>query len=227
MLTITDADRALAAELGLYLVQLPETSDDRKLAADPSALRTPQNWAVKSTIDHSLVGLLYFTHVDSLYATRYTTGISAIDESVADALRWMTRLRHVRTGTDTAVHRESPAERARAVTECGAMATGADFTQSGAKSAVVNGSAEEVCPLCLTRMKDRGVLADVLSHAEESGSSTPRQRDFIRRLLNEAATCGRPFLMDTRDIDQMSGQHASAIIDALKSLKARHWQGDL
>lgn len=227
MLTITEADKTLAAELGLYLVQLPETSEDRKLATGPGAVRTPQNWAVKSTIDHSLVGVINFTAVDSLYAIRYTTAQSAIEESVADTLRWMTRLRHVRMGVDTAIHRESPTDRAHAVTECGAMATGADFTTTGAKSAVINGSAEEVCPLCLTRMKDRGVLADVLSYAEESGSSTPRQRDFIRLLLAEAAACGRPFLMDTRDIDQMSGQHASAIIDALKTLKARAWKGDL
>jgi hypothetical protein len=222
---VTDRDRSLAAELGLYLVLLPETSDDRRRGADPSAIRIPQNWAVKSAIDDTLVGILTFTETDCLYATRYATGMSGIEESVADALRWMTRVRHVRMGDG--VRRESPADRARAVTECGAMATGADFDATAAQTALMDDQPDQMCPMCLTAMKKHGVLRDVLKRAQESGSSTPRQRDFIRRLLDEAACCGRPYLMDARSIDHMSIRTASATIDALRALKARHWMGDL
>jgi len=225
MLEITDADKTLASELGLYLVQLPETSADRKLAAGPSAIRKPQNWAVKSAIDDTLVGILNFTEADCLYATRYATGVSGIEETVADALRWMTRLRHVRM--DDGVQRESAAARARAITECGAMGTGADFDATAARCALINDQADEMCPACLTAMKARGILGELARHAQQSGSSTQRQREFIRQLLDEAACCGRTYLMDDRGIDRMSSRDASRAIDALKALKARHWMGDL
>ena len=215
MLTITDADRNLAAELGLYLVRLPETDEDRKLAADPRAIRAPQKWQIKSALDHALVGRLHFTHVDCLYATKYAAGISVIEESVADALRWMTRIRHVRTGEHDGTEMSG---RASAITECSAMATSADFNTIEAESALINGQAHEICPDCLTKRSDLSNLS------ERRGSATPKQRDFIRRLLDEAASWGRTHLMD---VDQMSSQSASAMIDALKSLKARDWKGDL
>jgi hypothetical protein len=224
MMEITDADQILAAELGLYLVQLPETIADRKLAADPRALRAPQNWAVKSTIDQMLMGLLHFTPVDCLYATRYTTGLGRIEETVADALRWMTRLRHVRTGAYDPF--ATPFERAHAITECGAMATSADFDKSAAESAFVNGDADEVCIGCLAKIEARGGC-ETPKQSERRGSSSTKQRDLICRLLEEAAYYGRPYLMDARSLDQMSSQTASATIDALKALKARGWKGDL
>lgn len=222
MMVITDADRTLAAELGLYLVQLPQTAEDRQIVADPRTMRAPQNWAVKSLIDQTLVGILHFTPVDSLYATKYAAGISSIEESVAEALRWMTRLRHVRTGEYDGMQ----SGRAGAITECGAMATGADFNKITATCAFINAQAEEMCPACLAKLEARGVH-DLSDLPDRRGTASPKQRDFIRRLLSEAACCGRPYLMDARDIDQMSSSAASATIDALKALKARAWKGDL
>lgn len=222
MRQVTDTDRTLATELGLYLVELPQTSEDRKLAADPRAIRSPQNWAVKSVNDQTLVGLLQFTPVDCLYATKYAAGISGIEESVAEALRWMTRLRHVRTGDYDGMQ----SGRAGAITECGAMATGADFNKITAMCAFINAQAEEMCPACLAKLEARGVH-DLSDLPDRRGTASPKQRDFIRRLLSEAACCGRQHLMDTRDIDQMSSSAASSTIDALKALKARDWKGDL
>lgn len=226
MMSITDADRTLAAELGLYLVQLPETSEDRRLAADPRALRAPQNWAVKSALDHKLVGRLNFTPVDCLYATKYAAGISGIEETVADALRWMTRLRHVRTGTYDETIVGPKFERACAITECGAMATSADYNKIAAKSTLINGQAHEMCPACLAKLEARGIR-DLSNLSERAGSSTAKQRGFIRRLLDESARSGRPHLMAAWDIDGMSSRAASATIDALMSLKARDWKGEL
>ncbi|HSX21541.1 MAG TPA: hypothetical protein VLE97_02050, partial [Gaiellaceae bacterium] len=62
---------------------------------------------------------------------------------------------------------------------------------------------------------------------EKSASSTPRQRAYVRRLLDEGARNARPYLMDARGIDQMSSREASATIDRLKALKERGWKGDL
>lgn len=232
MMTVTDTDRTLAAELGLILVLQPVTDADRALAADPRATRTPETWTVKVERDKRPVGRLHFTATDSLYASKFTAGISGIEETVADALRWIAPLvRHARTGaydgTEVIVRRfGSTFERPRAVTECGAKATGADYNPVAAKSAVINGEAGEMCPTCKAKLEEKGVH-DASGLSERSASSTPKQRGFIRRLLDEAARCGRPYLIDSRDIDQMSSRSASATIDALKSLKARNWKGDL
>jgi hypothetical protein len=232
MLTITDADRSLAAELGLLLVRQPETDDERALATDPRATRTPETWTVKVARTKRVVGRLHFTATDSLYASKLTAGVSGIEETVADALRWIApMIRHARTGeysgTETIVRRlGSTIERPRAITECGATATAADYNRFAAKSAIINGEAGEMCPACKTKLEARGV-SDGSNLSERSGSASIKQRDFIRRLLDEAARCGRPYLIDARAINQMSSRSASATIDALKSLKARDWKGDL
>ena len=232
MLTITDADHSLATELGLILVRQPESEDDRQLAADPRAARAPETWTVKVALTKRPVGRLHFTEADSLYASKFTSGVSNIEETVADALRWIAPIvRHVRTGqydgTETIVRRfGSSFERPRAITECGAKAAGADFGLVAAKSALVNGDAGELCPACKAKLEARG-MRDASNLPEGRGSSTARQRAFIRRLLDEAARCGQPYLIDARGIDQMSSRSASAAIDALKSLKARDWKGAL
>ncbi|MCJ7437630.1 MAG: hypothetical protein MUP97_07720 [Acidimicrobiia bacterium] len=232
MLTITDADRSLAAELGLLLVHQPETADDRALAADPRATRTPETWSVKVAITKRPVGRLHFTPVDCLYASKFVTGVSGIEETVADALRWIAPIvRHARTGqydgTETIIRRFGSAiERPRAITECGAKAAGADYNPIAAKSAIVNGEAGEMCPACKAKLEARGA-SDGSNLSERSGSASIKQRAFIRRLLDEAACCGCPYLIDARAINQMSSRSASATIDALKSLKARDWKGDL
>lgn len=231
-LTITDADRTLAAELGLFLVRQAETDRDREEAADPRATRSPETWLVRSVLTKRPVGRLHFTPVDCLYATKFTAGISGLEETVADALRWFAPIvRHVRTGeydgTEVIVRQfGSMIERPRAITECGAKSTGADYNPVAAKSELINGQSHEMCPACRKKLEERGVLD--LSHlSERRGSSTIRQRDFIRRLLDEGARNGRPYLVEARDIDQMSSRSASATIDALKSLKERGWKGDL
>jgi hypothetical protein len=232
MLAITDADRSLAAELGLYLVQLPETDDDRVKAADPRATRAPENWQVKSVLDHRPIGRIHFTPVDCLYATKYAAGISGIEETVADALRWLAPLiRHVRTGkydgVETIVPRfGSMRERPRALTECGAKSTGADYSPTAARNELINGRSHEMCTTCRAKLEERGERD--LSHLPERRSSaTARQRDYIRRLLDEGARNARPYLWDARTIDQLSSREASAMIDRLKSLKERNWKGDL
>lgn len=232
MMAVSDADRTLAAELGLLLVKEPLAEADRQLAADPRAIRAPETWTVKVARDKRVVGRLHFTPADTLYASKFTAGISGIEETVADALRWIAPMvRHARTGqydgTEVVVRRfGSMFERPRALTECGAKATAADYNCYAAKSAVFNGEAGEMCPACKKKLEDKGVV-DKSSLPERAGSSTTRQRSFIRRLLDEAARCGRPYLVDSRDVDQMSSRSASATIDALKSLKARNWKGDL
>jgi len=232
VMTVTDADRTLAAELGLLLVKEPLTDADRELAADPRTARTPEAWTVKVAQDKRPVGRLHFTTTDSLYATKFTSGVSGIEETVADALRWIAPLiRHARTGQydgiETIVRRFGTTyDRPRAITECGAKAAGADYNPVAAKSAIVNGEAGEMCPACKKKLEEKGIH-DASQLSERSASSTHKQRGFIRYLLDEAARCGRPYLIDARDIDQMSSRSASAMIDALQSLKARNWKGDL
>ena len=232
MMAITAADLTLAAELGLLLVKQDETEADLSLAADPRATRSPESWTVKVALTKRPVGRLHFTAADSLYATKFTSGISGIEETVADALRWIAPIvRHARTGqyngTEVVVRRfGSTFERPLAITECGAKATGADYEPTGAKSAIVNGEAGEMCPACRTKLEDRGVR-DASNLSDRRGSASPKQCDFIRRLLDEGARNGRPYLVEARDIDQMSSRAASATIDRLKSLKARDWKGAL
>jgi hypothetical protein len=232
MLTITDADRTLAAELGLFLVREPETDKDREDAAHLNATRAPETWGVKCALTKRPVGRLHFTVVDCLYATKYGAAVQGIEESVADALRWIAPVvRHVRTGTydgtEVIVRRfGSTFERPRAITECGAKSTGADYNPVAAKSELVNGRTHEMCPACRKKLEEKGV-ADVSHLPDRSGSSTPRQRDYIRRLLDEGARNGRPYLVEARGLDQMSSRSASATIDALKALKERGWKGDL
>ena len=117
-------------------------------------------------------------------------------------------------------------DRPRAITECGAKANGADFVPTAAKSALINGDAGEMCPTCKAKLEANGVR-NLSQLSERSRSSTPKQRGFIRRLLDDGARNGRPYLIDARDIDQMSSRSASAAIDALQSLKASNWKGDL
>lgn len=232
MLTVTDTDYALAAELGLFLVRQAETDRDREEAADPRAERKPETWLVRSVLTKRPIGRLRFTPVDTLYATKLAAGISGMEETVADALRWLAPVvRHVRTGkydgTETIVRRfGSMIERPRALTECGAAATGADYSPIAAQSELINGRSHEMCPACRAKLEARG--ARDLSHLpERSRSATPRQRDYIRRLLDEGAQNARPYLMEARGIDQMSSREASATIDRLKALKERGWKGDL
>lgn len=231
-LTVTDADYALAAELGLFLVRQAETDRDREEAADPRAERKPETWLVRSVLTKRPIGRLRFTPVDTLYATKLAAGISGMEETVADALRWLAPIvRHVRTGqydgTETIVRRfGSMIERPRALTECGAKATGADYGLLHAQSELINGLPHEMCPACRAKLEARGTRD--LSHLPgQSASSTPRQRVYIRRLLDEGAQNGRAYLMDARGINQMSSREASATIDRLKALKERGWKGDL
>ncbi len=232
MMSITDADRSLAADLGLLLVKEPVTDRDQEDAADPRATRAPEHWTVKVAHTKRPVGRLHFTPVDCLYATKLTAGISGIEETVADALRWIAPIvRHARTGeydgTETIVRRfGSTYDRPRAITECGAKAAGADYTPIGAKSAIVNGEAGEMCPACRAKLEARGVQ-DASSLPDRRGSSSPKQRDFIRRLIDEGARNGRPYLVEARGIDQLSSREASRTIDALKALKVRGWKGAL
>jgi hypothetical protein len=232
MLAVTDDDRSLAADLGLFLVRQTETDRDREETSDPRATRAPETWIVRSVLTKRPIGRLHFTPVDCLYATKIASGISGIEETVADALRWMApTVRHVRTGqydgTETIVRRfGSMIERPRAITECGAKATGADYNPVDAQSELINGRSHEMCPACRAKLEDRGAR-DLSQLPGRSSSSTPRQRDYLRRLLDEGAQNGRPYLVDARGIDQMSSREASATIDRLKALKERGWKGDL
>jgi len=231
-MTVTDGDLSLAADLGLLLVHQPATEEDQRLAADPRATRLPETWTVKIARDKRVVGRLYFTPADCLYASKLTVGISGIEETVADALRWIAPIvRHARTGeyagTETVVPRFKTAyDRPLAVTECGAKPTAADYNKIAARSAIMNGEAGEMCLACKNKLDTKGVH-DASGLSDRAGSSTVRQRNFIRRLVDEAARCGRPYLIDTRGADRMSSREASTTIDALKSLKARNWKGDL
>lgn len=232
MMAITDADRSLAADLGLILVRQSPSKNDEEIASDARATRTPETWTVKEASTKRPVGRLHFTATDSLYASKFASGVSGIEETVADALRWIAPLiRHARTGqhagTEVVVRRfGSTFERPRAITECGEKSTSADYGPVAARSAIINGTASEMCPACRDKLDARGTR-DLSKLSDRTGSSTTRQRGYIRSLLDEAARCGRPYLVEARSIDQMSLRGASATIDALRSLKERNWKGDL
>jgi len=232
MLTITSADQALAADLGLFLLQEPTTDEDRNDAQRPNATRIPETWIARSTLTKKPLGRLRFTEVDCLYASKYAAGISQMEETVAEALRWIAPLiRHVRTGqydgTEVIISRfRSMRERPRALTECGARSTGADFSPTAAQSELLNGRSHEMCPDCRAKLEGRG--ARDLSHLPgRRGSATTQQQHYIRRLLDEGACSGRPYLMEARTINQLSCREASETIDRLKALKERDWKGDL
>lgn len=232
MLTITNDDRSLAAELGLFLVRQPATDEDRADAQHPDAEREPETWLVRSALTYKPLGRLRFTAVDCLYVSKYAAGICAMEETVADALRWIAPLvRHVRTGqydgTEVVVRRfGSMIERPRALTECGARSTGADYSPITAQSELINGQSHEMCPACRAKLETRG--SRDLSHlSERHASATPRQRRYLQHLINEGERDGRAHLVDARTIDQLSSREASATIDRLKALKERGWKGDL
>ena len=139
-------------------------------------------------------------------------------------------MRHARTdeydGTETVMIAGNLRTRPRAITECGAAATGADYSRIGARSELVNGTASEMCLACRTKIEARG--ARDLSHLPgRSRTATAKQQDYLRRLLDEGARNGRPYLIDARTISQMSSREASAAIDQLRALKTRGWKGDL
>lgn len=232
MMTITDADLALAAKLGLLLEKLAESAQDRKDAADSRATRTPETWMVYAGTRSRPVGRIHFTPVDCLYASKLATGVSGPEETVAEALRQIAPVvRHVRTGAYdgtemVTIPSGKTFERPRAITACGAAATGADLQPIAAKSELINGRTAEMCPACRAKLEARGAR-DLSNLPERSGSSTTKQRNFLRRLLDEGARNGRPYLIEARSIDQMSSRSASAAIDELKALKVRGWKGDL
>lgn len=231
-LTITPADQVLAADLGLFLIQEPTTNEDRNDTQRLDATRIPEIWLARSTLTKKPIGRLHFTEVDCLYVSKYAAGLSQIEETVAEALRWIAPLtRHVRTGqydgTEVIISRfRSMRERPRALTECGGRSTGADFNPTDAQSALHNGQSHEMCPDCREKLEGRG--ARDLSHLPgRSGSATGRQQSYIRRLLDEGARNGRPHLLEERGLSQMSSREASATIDRLRGLKERDWKGNL
>jgi hypothetical protein len=229
MLTVTDDDQSLAAELNLFLDQQPVTDEDRSDAARANALRMPETWLVRSRRNRKPIGRIHFTAVDCLYATKYGTVIHAIEESVADAIRWIAPIiRHARTGeydgTETIVRRfKAPIERPRAITECGAKATAADYNPIAALSELINGRPHEMCPACRAKLEEHH--GPRLS--EEDGRSTTRQHAYIRQLLDDSAMSGRLDLIDTRDVSPLSSREASAMIDRQKALQERGWKGKL
>jgi len=233
MLTITSADHSLAAELGLFLVQLPVTDEDRNEAKHPGAVRVPQTWLVRSILTKKRLGNLRFTAVDSLHASKYAAGTSALEETISDALRWITPLvRHVRTGTyegtEVIVRRYgSMIERPRALTMCRARSTGADYTISEARSALINGRSHEMCPTCregLGALEGHEVREFPL---KESARSTAAQQTYLRHLLDEGARSGHPHLPEPRGINRLSRSEASALIDRLRFLKEHGWSRSL
>lgn len=137
---------------------------------------------------------------------------------------------HVRTGTYrgtiTRTIRNLQREVPRAETLCGGEATSKDHNAIGARQ-VLRDAAEpwlsDMCPACRAKLEGAGVR-DLSRLPGRRGSSTAKQRDFLRRLLDEGARNGSPFLMDARGIDQMSSREASAKIDELKALKVKGWK---
>jgi hypothetical protein len=227
VLTITSADLSLAAELGLFLIQQPVTDVDRDDAQLPGTVRIPETWLARSALTKKPVGHLRFTAVDSLYVSKYAAGVSSLEETVADALRWIAPItRHVRTGqyagTEVIVRRfGSMIKRPRALTECGARSTGADYSPSAAQSELINGRPHEMCPACRARLTAH---EDSTCPPAGASSSTVRQQAYIRRLLDEGAQNGRPCLMDEQNLHQLSRHDASVTIDRLRALKERNWK---
>jgi hypothetical protein len=231
MLTITPDDRLLASELGLFLVRQPVTEEDHVEAQHPNAIRVPETWLVRSVLTNKPLGRLRFTSVDCLYASKYGAAAQGIEETVADALRWISPVvRHVRTGeyagTEVIVRRfGSMLERPRALTECGAKSTGADYSPVAAQSELINGGSHSMCPACRKKFEARAVRD--LSHlSDPQAPITPKQRNYLRDLLDEGARNGRPCLLEAQATG-MSARAASAMIDRLKALKERGWKGDL
>ena len=229
---ITDADRVLASELGLLLIQRPEARADPAEAEPLSSARAPETWVVRSIAARRIVGTLCFTSTDCLYVTKSATGDRTIEEAVTDALRWLAPVvRHVRTGqyegTEVIIPRfSSIRERPRALTECGARSTGADHEPMAARSELINGRSHEMCPACRVKLEERDTTG-LAPLANLPASATTRQRAYVRRLLDEATRSGRNYLLDARTVDQLSCRDAAATIDVLRALKERGWKGPL
>lgn len=161
-------------------------------------------------------------------AAAATIAVERLEEERAAA---QAKLRaHVRTGTYngtiTRRIRDLQREMPRAETLCGGEATGKDHNPTGARE-IIRDAAEpwlsDMCPVCRAKLEGDGAR-DLSRQSGRSGSSTVKQRDFLRRLLDEGARSGRPYLMDARRIDQMSSREASAKIDELKALKGKGWK---
>jgi HAMP domain-containing protein len=140
---------------------------------------------------------------------------------------------HVRTGTYNGtierrirgLMREMP----RAETLCDGEPTSKDHTLTSAWQTVRDASEpflSDMCPACRAKLEVGGAR-DLSNLPARSGSSTVKQRSYLRRLLDEGARSGRPYLVEARGIDQMSSRSASAAIDKLRALKERGWKGDL
>jgi hypothetical protein len=140
---------------------------------------------------------------------------------------------HVRTGiyngTITRTIRGLQRELPRAETLCGGEATGKDHNPIGAREILRDASEpwlSDMCPACRAKLEANGVR-DLSKLPARRGSATVKQRDFLRRLLDEGARNARSGLVDARKIDQMSSREASTKIDELKALKERRWKGEL
>ena len=203
--SVTDADRALAADLGLVLVR---QTTARQRTNDASR-HPPETWMVKVAATGRPVGRLHFTEARSLYATKFAASKSCIEETVAAALRWVApAVRHARLD-------EPPS-----ATECGAAPGAADHSSAEARSAILNGEASEVCVDCRATLEARGVSDDL---PDRAGSATPRQRAFLRRLLEQARRHGLAFALEGA-AHATSSRAASEMIDALKALRASEWK---
>lgn len=254
MLTVTPADRTLASELGIFLIPQPLSDEDRLAAQRPGAIRRPEIWLVRCVLTKRPIGRLRFTEVDHLYVTKYAANMSQLEETVPGALRWIAPLiRHVRTGQYAGIEVIVPRFRSmhvrpRPLTECGARSTSADYDPTEAQSELINGQSHEMCPACRAKLEERGVPEPGLPRGvpepglpagralppagralppARSSASTTRQRRYIHRLLEEAMRSGRPHLVEEQNLHQLSGREASMMIDRLKSLKERHWKGEL
>ena len=229
MLTITEADLALAASLGLSLVRKTTTAREAADALDPRATRMPESWLVMDARKRQ-VGSIHFTPIDTLRASKLATGVTGPEETVAAALLLIAPvIRHVRTGRvrrhgDRRHQRKDP----RSPPRDHRMWCGSDRCRlqldRGARQTARRPGTRDVP--CMPRQARRQRRERPLAPARGAAAALLRkQRDFLRRLLDEGARSGRPYLIEARAIDQMSSREASAKIDDLIALKARRWKG--
>lgn len=134
---------------------------------------------------------------------------------------------HVRTGeyhgTVFRMVRGAPREMPRAVTVCGAEATGPDFTRPAAIGEIIDDGSRlaEMCLACRACI-EAATGARPMTHLR--GRITGAQEVYLRRLLIEARGRCPDVPLDSHHLGGTTARFAAFAIEALKAAKARDWR---
>ena len=159
------------------------------------------------------------------------------------ALRERFAIYHVRAGETpgyrSAVRVATSAAPAAARTLCDEKPTGRDLTPSSARTLIrdgqvrtkasldMPGARDHLVTMCPTCREKLGAAVKDLSHlSARDGSATDAQRDYLRRLLDEAFVhhYAHDTGLDRHHLGRVSKREASAAIDRLLAAKKGGWK---